>query len=156
MEITSKPEELDEVDRKILQLEMERLSLKKKLTPPLWSAWSASKKSWPTSKSSRVPSNAQWQSEKDTIDHIQSIKEDIDQVNIEVQQAERDYDLNRAAELKYGKLTELQRQLETAETQLTATQTTGKTLLREEVTEEDIAENHLQVDRHSGQQAGAV
>ena len=84
--------------------------------------------------------NAQWQSEKDVIDEIQSTKEDIDRVNIEIQQAERDYDLNRAAELKYGKLTDLQRTLEKSEQQLLDTQTSGKTLLREEVTEEDIAE----------------
>ncbi|WP_017297950.1 ATP-dependent chaperone ClpB [Nodosilinea nodulosa] len=140
MEITSKPEELDEVDRKILQLEMERLSLKKESDAASMERLERIEKELADLKEQQSALNAQWQSEKDTIDHIQSIKEDIDRVNIEIQQAERDYDLNRAAELKYGKLTELQRQLETAETQLTATQTTGKTLLREEVTEEDIAE----------------
>ncbi|MBE9140758.1 ATP-dependent chaperone ClpB [Nodosilinea sp. LEGE 07088] len=140
MEITSKPEELDEVDRKILQLEMERLSLKKESDAPSIERLERIEKELADLKEQQSALNAQWQSEKDTIDHIQSIKEDIDRVNIEIQQAERDYDLNRAAELKYGKLTELQRQLETAETQLTDTQTTGKTLLREEVIEEDIAE----------------
>ncbi|WP_035991306.1 ATP-dependent chaperone ClpB [Leptolyngbya sp. KIOST-1] len=140
MEITSKPEELDEVDRKILQLEMERLSLKKESDAASMERLDRIEKELADLKEQQSALNAQWQSEKDTIDHIQAIKEDIDRVNIEIQQAERDYDLNRAAELKYGKLTELQRQLETAETQLTATQTTGKTLLREEVTEEDIAE----------------
>jgi ATP-dependent Clp protease ATP-binding subunit ClpB len=84
--------------------------------------------------------NAQWQSEKHVIDQIQSVKEEIDRVNIEIQQAERDYDLNRAAELKYGKLTSLQRDLEQAEVNLTQTQTTGHSMLREEVTEADIAE----------------
>ncbi|MBE9155685.1 ATP-dependent chaperone ClpB [Nodosilinea sp. LEGE 06152] len=140
MEITSKPEELDEVDRKILQLEMERLSLKKEVDAASMERLERIERELADLKEQQSALNAQWQSEKDTIDHIQSIKEDIDRVNIEIQQAERDYDLNRAAELKYGKLTELQRRLETAETQLTATQTTGKTLLREEVTEEDIAE----------------
>ncbi|MGG6239557.1 ATP-dependent chaperone ClpB [Nodosilinea sp. AN01ver1] len=140
MEITSKPEELDEVDRKILQLEMERLSLKKESDAASMERLERIERELADLKEQQSALNAQWQSEKDTIDHIQAIKEDIDRVNIEIQQAERDYDLNRAAELKYGKLTELQRQLETAETQLTATQTTGKTLLREEVTEEDIAE----------------
>ncbi|MFM6197093.1 MAG: AAA family ATPase, partial [Planktothrix sp.] len=71
---------------------------------------------------------------------IQSIKEEIDRVNIEIQQAERNYDLNRAAELKYGKLEELKKKLKATEAQLEATQTSGKTLLREEVTEADIAE----------------
>ncbi|MGB3202672.1 MAG: ATP-dependent chaperone ClpB, partial [Nodosilinea sp.] len=140
MEITSKPEELDEVDRKILQLEMERLSLKKESDAASVERLERIEKELADLKEQQSALNAQWQSEKDTIDHIQTIKEDIDRVNIEIQQAERDYDLNRAAELKYGKLTELQRQLETAETQLAETQTTGKTLLREEVTEEDIAE----------------
>ena len=140
MEITSKPEELDEVDRKILQLEMERLSLKKEVDAASMERLDRIEKELADLKEQQSALNAQWQSEKDTIDHIQTIKEDIDRVNIEIQQAERDYDLNRAAELKYGKLTDLQRQLEAAETQLTDTQTTGKTLLREEVTEEDIAE----------------
>jgi ATP-dependent Clp protease ATP-binding subunit ClpB len=84
--------------------------------------------------------NTQWQSEKQIIDDIQTIKEEIDRVNIEIQQAERNYDLNRAAELKYGKLTNLQRQLEEAETQLAQRQTSSNSLLREEVTEADIAE----------------
>ncbi|MEL6135919.1 MAG: AAA family ATPase, partial [Cyanobacteria bacterium J06628_6] len=84
--------------------------------------------------------NAQWQSEKGVIDEIQALKEEIDRVNIEIQQAERDYDLNRAAELKYGKLTDLQRELAASEARLADAQTTGKSLLREEVTEEDIAE----------------
>jgi ATP-dependent Clp protease ATP-binding subunit ClpB len=84
--------------------------------------------------------NAQWQSEKDVLNRIQSIKEEIDRVNVEIQQAEREYNLNKAAELKYGKLTELQASLQQAEAHLAATQTTGKSLLREEVTEADIAE----------------
>lgn len=71
---------------------------------------------------------------------IQKLKEEIDRVNIEIQQAERDYDLNRAAELKFGKLTDLQRKVQDAEKKLAQTQTSGKTLLREEVTESDIAE----------------
>ena len=83
--------------------------------------------------------NAQWKLEKETIDRIQSIKQEIDRVNVEVQQAERDYDLNRAAEFKYGKLSDLHQQLETIEDQLRQTQKSGKSLLREEVTEEDIA-----------------
>ncbi|MGF1673752.1 MAG: AAA family ATPase, partial [Rivularia sp. (in: cyanobacteria)] len=76
----------------------------------------------------------------DVITKIQSVKEEIDRVNLEIQQAERDYDLNRAAELKYGKLTDLHRQLEAAETELSQAQHSGKSLLREEVTEADIAE----------------
>lgn len=140
MEITSKPEELDEVDRKILQLEMEKLSLQKETDTGSLDRLERLEKELADLKEDQRSLNAQWQSEKDIIDHIQSTKEDIDRVNIEIQQAERDYDLNRAAELKYGKLTDLQRSLEKSETQLLDTQTSGKTLLREEVTEEDIAE----------------
>jgi ATP-dependent Clp protease ATP-binding subunit ClpB len=84
--------------------------------------------------------NAQWQSEKEIIDQIRSIKETIDQVNLEIQQAERDYDLNRAAELRYGRLTELQRQRQEAENKLEEMQSSGRTLLREEVAEADVAE----------------
>ncbi len=84
--------------------------------------------------------NAQWQAEKDSITKIQTLKEEIDRVNTEIQQAERDYDLSRAAELKYGKLTDLNRQLQDAEARLTQTQNSGKSMLREEVTEQDIAE----------------
>ncbi|MDF0553392.1 ATP-dependent chaperone ClpB [Kamptonema sp. UHCC 0994] len=140
MEITSKPEELDEIDRKILQLEMERLSLQKESAPASIERLERLEKDLSNLKEQQGALNGQWQAEKGVIGNIQKIKEQIDKVNIEILQAEREYDLNRAAELKYGTLTELQKQLEEAETKLTATQTTGQTLLREEVTESDIAE----------------
>jgi ATP-dependent Clp protease ATP-binding subunit ClpB len=140
MEITSKPEELDEVDRKIMQLEMERLSLQKETDPASQERLGRLEKEIADFKEDQHRLSAQWQAEKDIIGKIQSFKEEIDQVNIEIQQAERDYDLNRAAQLKYGKLTDLQRDLEQAEAQLAEAQTSGKTLLREEVTESDIAE----------------
>jgi ATP-dependent Clp protease ATP-binding subunit ClpB len=140
MEITSKPEELDEVDRKILQLEMERLSLKNETDAASMDRLERLEKELADLKETQSGLNAQWQSEKDLIDDIQKLREELDQVNIEIQQAERNYDLNRAAELKYGKLTDLQRQLEDAEQNLENAQTTGQSLLREEVTEEDIAE----------------
>jgi ATP-dependent Clp protease ATP-binding subunit ClpB len=140
MEITSKPEELDEIDRKVLQLEMERLSLQKESNAASIDRLERLEKDLANLKEQQSGLNAQWQSEKGVIDSIQKIKEQIDKVNIEIQQAELKYDLNRAAELKYSKLTELQKQLEEAEAKLTASQITGKTLLREEVTESDIAE----------------
>ena len=140
MEITSKPEELDEIDRKILQLEMERLSLQKESNAASIERLERLEKDLANLKEQQSGLNAQWQSEKGVIGSIQKIKEQIDKANIEIQQAELKYDLNRAAELKYGTLTQLQKQLEEAELKLTATQTTGKTLLREEVTESDIAE----------------
>ncbi|AFZ58618.1 ATP-dependent chaperone ClpB [Anabaena cylindrica FACHB-243] len=140
MEITSKPEELDEIDRKILQLEMERLSLKKESDAASRERLERLEKEIADFKEEQRTLSTQWQSEKDIIDKIQSVKKEIEKVNLEIQQAERDYDLNRAAELKYGTLTNLHRQLEDVENELTNTQGTGKSLLREEVTESDIAE----------------
>jgi ATP-dependent Clp protease ATP-binding subunit ClpB len=140
MEITSKPEDLDEIDRKILQIEMERLSLQKESSPASRERLERLEKELADFKEEQLALSAQWQSEKDIITKIQSVKEEIDRVNVEIQQAERDYDLNRAAELKYGKLTDLHRQLEEVETQLAHTQTSGNSLLREVVTEADIAE----------------
>ena len=140
MEITSKPEELDEIDRKVLQLEMERLSVNKDTSTSARERLQKIEKELADLKEEQRAFTAQWQSEQDVITEIQTIKEEIDQVNIEIQQAERDYDLNHAAELKYGKSIELHRQLEAAELKLAQSQTTGKSLLREEVTEADIAE----------------
>ncbi len=140
MEITSKPEELDEIDRKILQLEMERLSLQKEEDELSRERLARLEKELADLKEEQTRLSAQWQSEKEIIDQIQTIKEEIDRVNVEIQQAERDYDLNRAAELRYGKLTDLQRQVKEIESKLAERQTTGKSLLREEVTEADIAE----------------
>ena len=140
MEITSNTEELDEVDRKILQLEMERLSLKNETDAGSLDRLERLEKELADLKETQSGLNAQWQSEKDLIDDIQKLREELDHVNIEIQQAERNYDLNRAAELKYGKLTDLQRKVEDAEQKLENAQTSGQSLLREEVTEEDIAE----------------
>ncbi|MBD2745024.1 ATP-dependent chaperone ClpB [Coleofasciculus sp. FACHB-1120] len=140
MESTSKPEELDEIDRKILQLEMERLSLQKESDPASRERLQRLEKELADLKEDQRTLNAQWQAEKDVLERRKTLKEEIDRVNVEIQQAEREYDLNRAAELKFGKLTELQQQLEETEAQLVQTQHSGKSLLREEVTESDIAE----------------
>ncbi|MCL1473946.1 ATP-dependent chaperone ClpB [Argonema antarcticum] len=140
MEITSKPEELDEIDRKILQLEMEKLSLQKESDRASRERLDRLERELADLKEEQRTLNAQWQSEKEVINDIQAIKEEIDRVNVEIQQAERNYDLNRAAELKYGNMTELHHKLEAAETRLAQTQRSGKSLLREEVTEADIAE----------------
>ena len=140
MEITSKPEDLDEIDRKILQLEMEKLSLKNESDSVSLERLARIDRELANLKEEQTALNAQWQGEKEFIDRIRNIKAEIDRVNIEIQQAERNYDLNRAAELKFGKLNHLQQQLQEAETQLTENQTSGKSLLREEVTEGDIAE----------------
>ncbi|BFM41269.1 ATP-dependent chaperone ClpB [Synechocystis sp. LKSZ1] len=140
MEITSKPEDLDEVDRKILQLEMERLSLQRENDPASKERLEKLEKELADLKEEQSGLNAQWQGEKEVIDQIRSVKESIEQVNLEIQQAQRDYDYNRAAELQYGKLTDLQRKVQSLEAQLAEKQTSGKSLLREEVLESDIAE----------------
>lgn len=140
MEITSKPEELDEIDRKILQMEMERLSLQKESDPASVDRLEKLEQELANLKESQGELSAQWQSEKDTIGKVQTIKEEIDRLNVEIEQAERAAELNKAAELKYGKLPDLQKQLADAEAKISETQTSGKTLLREEVTESDIAE----------------
>jgi ATP-dependent Clp protease ATP-binding subunit ClpB len=140
MEITSKPEELDEVDRKVLQLEMEKLSLQKEVDQLSQERLSNLEKELANFKEEQSRLNAQWNSEKAVIDQLQTIKETIDHVSVEIQQAQRNYDYEKAAELQYGKLTDLQRQAKDVEHQLTELQTTGKSLLREEVLESDIAE----------------
>ncbi len=140
MESTSKPEELDEIDRKILQLEMERLSLQKESDYASRERLSKIERELGDLKEDQSGLNAQWQTEKAVLDQRKTLKEEIDRVNVEIQQAEREYDLNRAAELKFGTLNQLQHQLEAIETQLQQTQSSSKSLLREEVTEADIAE----------------
>jgi ATP-dependent Clp protease ATP-binding subunit ClpB len=141
MESTSKPDELDEIDRKILQLEMERLSLQKEVDAASRERLERLERELADLKEKQSELNAQWQAEKAILDQRQTLKQEIDQiVNVDIPQAERDYDLNRAAELRYGKLTDLQRKLEETEAKLTQAQKSGRSLLREEVTESDIAE----------------
>ncbi|MBD0335857.1 MAG: ATP-dependent chaperone ClpB [Cyanobacteria bacterium Co-bin13] len=140
MEVTSKPEELDEVDRKILQLEMERLSLQKESDLASKERLNRLDRELADLKEDQAGLNALWQSEKDVLEQRKAVKSEIDRVEVEVQQAERAYDLSKAAELKYGTLTELQRQLEAAEAKMAELQNSGRSLTREEVTESDIAE----------------
>ncbi|GBG74705.1 hypothetical protein CBR_g19110 [Chara braunii] len=140
MEITSKPTALDEIDRAVLKLEMERLSLKNDTDRASRERLDRLDQELELLKKRQKELNEQWDREKSVMTRMQSIKEEIDRVNVEIQQAERDYDLNRAAELKYGSLISLQKQLEEAQKALSEYQQTGKSMLREEVTENDIAE----------------
>ena len=140
MESTSKPEELDEIDRKILQLEMERLSLQRESDAASQERLQRLDKELANFKERQSAFNAQWQAEKEVLDRRKNLKEQIERVQVEIEQAERNYDLNRAAELKFGKLSQLQQTLDKTEEQLVQTQNTGQSLLREEVTEADIAE----------------
>jgi ATP-dependent Clp protease ATP-binding subunit ClpB len=148
MEITSKPVELEAIDRRVMQLQMEKLSLEgESQRPGLLIVDRASKERLEKIqqeiddlKSQQQELSSQWQSEKQLLDEINALKEEEEQLRLQVEQAERAYDLNKAAELKYGKLERLQRDLETKETQLLEIQSQGAALLREQVTEADIAE----------------
>ncbi|XP_074302601.1 chaperone protein ClpB4, mitochondrial-like [Silene latifolia] len=140
MEITSKPTELDEVDRAVLKLEMEKLSLKNDTDKASKERLHKLESDLDSFKDKQKELNDQWESEKVLMNRIRSIKEEIDRVNLEMEAAERDYNLSRAAELKYGTLMTLQRQLEEAEKNLSEYREAGKSLLREEVTDVDIAE----------------
>jgi ATP-dependent Clp protease ATP-binding subunit ClpB len=139
MELTFKPEELDEVDRQIRRLEIDLLSVSKETSSRAKERLESLKIELADLREQQHSLNAQWQSEKDMIAKIQKIKDEIDRVNIELLQAEREYDVNRAAELKYGKLFELYNVLMEAEVYQSDAQTSGTLLLREEVTELDIA-----------------
>ncbi|XP_038983456.1 chaperone protein ClpB2, chloroplastic isoform X3 [Phoenix dactylifera] len=140
MEITSKPTALDEINRSVLKLEMERLSLTNDTDKASKDRLSRLEAELALLKKKQAELTEQWEHEKSVMTRIQSIKEEIDRVNVEIQQAEREYDLNRAAELKYGSLNTLQRQLQIAEKELDEYQSSGKSMLREEVTGNDIAE----------------
>ncbi|GJU40497.1 chaperone protein ClpB3, chloroplastic [Tanacetum coccineum] len=140
MEITSKPTALDEINRSVLKLEMERLSLTSDTDKASKDRLSRLEAELALLKEKQAQLNEQWEHEKSVMTNMQSIKEEIDRVNLEILQAEREYDLNRAAELKYGSLNSLLRQLETAEKELVEYMSSGKSMLREEVTGDDIAE----------------
>ncbi len=145
MEITSKPVELDEIDRRLLQLEMEKLSLQGEEDGGLVSrpGLRASAERLERIeheiadlKEKQTELNSRWQTEKEVIDTVQDLREQISETQVLIDQAEREYKLNKAAELKYGRLTDLQKQLEALEVKLDS----GSTLFRDQVTESDIAE----------------
>ena len=141
MEITSKPEEIDELDRRILQLEMEKLSLGRESDAASRDRLERLEKELADLSEQQSALNAQWQKEKGSIDELGAIKEEIEQVQLQVEQAKRNYDLNKAAELEYGTLAGLHKKLAAKEEELNAGGAAGeKSLLREEVTEDDIAE----------------
>ena len=141
MEITSKPSALDEVDRRVLQLEMEKLSLQKAAPSDKGAAARLVGLDAELSllKEKQSSLNTRWESERDEMSKVQRLREEIDRVNLEIQQAERDYDLNRAAELKYGTVLELQKSLKQAEEELEESEHSGNRMLHLEVTEDDIA-----------------
>ena len=138
-EIDSMPAELDQIHRRTMQLEIERQALKKESDPGSKERLKNIEKELAELKSQSSALQAQWQAEKDAVQRLRTIREQIEQVKVEIDRAERQYDLNKAAELKYGKLTALDRQLKEEQERLAQKQT-GTRLLKEEVDEEDIAE----------------
>lgn len=144
MEITSKPEAIDEIDRKILQLEMEKLSLARETDTASKERLERIERELAELNEGQSSLNAQWQKEKGAIDDLQALKEEIEQITLQVEQAKRNYDLNKAAALEYGTLAELNKKLALREMELgsadSSSSNPGQQLLREEVTEDDIAE----------------
>jgi ATP-dependent Clp protease ATP-binding subunit ClpB len=144
MEITSKPAELEQIDRRLMQLEMEKLSLQSEekqfsntnLIPRL----DKIKSEIEILTLKQVELSSQWQGEKKLLDTINKLKEEEDQLRVQIEQAERAYDLNKAAQLKYGRLETVMHDREAKEAELMKMQAQGASLLREQVTEEDIAE----------------
>ncbi len=138
-EIDSMPAELDEILRRSMQLEIEREALKKESDTASKDRLKKIEKEIADLKSESSALQAQWQAEKDAVQKLRALREQIEQTKLDIEKAERQYDLNRAAELKYGKLTQLESQLHAEESRLTEKQS-GKRLLKEEVDEEDIAQ----------------
>ncbi len=138
-EIDSMPSALDEILRRTMQLEIEREALKKEKDAVSKERLSRIEKELAELKTESSALQAQWETEKEGVQRVRALREEIDRVRVEIAQAERAYDLNRAAELKYGRLTELERRLKSEEERV-AGKPSGTRLLKEEVDEEDIAE----------------
>jgi ATP-dependent Clp protease ATP-binding subunit ClpB len=138
-EIDSMPSELDEVTRRVMQLEIEEAALKKERDKASQERLDAIRREIAELRGRADVMKAQWESEKQAIKKVQSLREEIEKIRRDIEVAERRYDLNQAAELKHGRLPDLEHRLRAEEERLTAEQG-GNRLLREEVTEEEIAE----------------
>ena len=137
-EIDSMPTELDEVSRRVLQLEIEREALRKETDQASRLRLEKLEKELADCQAEAGALTARWETEKNSIGQLRSLKEDIEQTRRAIEKAERDYDLNRVAELKYGKLAQLERDLADGEARLQSEQGPSR-LLKEEVDEDDIA-----------------
>ncbi|MCA1920234.1 MAG: ATP-dependent chaperone ClpB, partial [Flavobacterium piscis] len=136
MEINSKPEELDVLDRKIMQLEIEIEAIKREKEE---SKLKILRMDLANLKEERNEIYAKWKSEKDVVDGIQAVKQEIEDFKYEAERAERDGDYGKVAEIRYGKIKEAQERLDVLQKQLQEYQS-GNSLIKEEVTREDIAE----------------
>lgn len=135
-EIDSMPSELDDISRKIMQHEIEEAALKKENDALSEEHLKEIQSELAEMRSEFNEMKARWQNEKDVIAKVRSLRAEVEQVNTEIEHAEMNYDLNRAAELKYGRLPQLKKQLEEEENMA---EHTDKSLLRDKVTEEEIS-----------------
>ena len=136
MEINSKPEELDEIDRKIMQLEIEREAIKRENDKKKEKEISKEIAEFTAEKSGL---QAKWEAEKYHVDAIQEAKKDIDQLKIKAEQAERNGDFGTVAEIRYGRLKELNQKITNEKQKLSSLQTTSK-MIKEDVDAEEIAD----------------
>ncbi|MBI5116153.1 ATP-dependent chaperone ClpB [Candidatus Poribacteria bacterium] len=139
IEIDSMPTEIDEVERRIMQLEIEKQALKKERDKASRERLEKLEKELADLKEQSQQMKAQWKLEKESIQRVREIKEQIERARTEEQQAERAGDLTRTAEIRYGRIIELQKQLEAENRRLADVQKT-KSFLKEEVDDEDVAE----------------
>ena len=137
-ELDSAPEELDTLRRKIMQLEIEQAALKKETDQLSKERLSQLEKELSDMRDQFQAMSARWENEKAGIGRVQKLREELEQVNADIARAEQEYDLNKAAELKYGRLPELQKQLAAAE-QAAEAEGAQDSLLHDKVTEEEIA-----------------
>ena len=137
-EIDSMPAELDEISRHIMQLEIEEAALKKETDHLSQEHLAEIQKELAEKRASFQEMKAKWQNEKDAIGKVQKLRSEIEATNAEIEKAEREYDLNKAAELKYGKLPSLTKELQEEE-RIAEEGQKSDSLLRDRVTEEEIA-----------------
>jgi ATP-dependent Clp protease ATP-binding subunit ClpB len=138
-EIDSMPAELDETRRRVMQLEIEREALKKESDAASRERLAKLEKELADLKADSDALTARWQAEKTAVGKLRQLREQVEQTKKDIEQAERQYDLNRAAELKYGTLVALERQLAEASARFDRQQKSQPKLIKEEVGEEDIA-----------------
>ena len=138
-EMDSMPTELDEIRRKIMQHEIEEAALKKEEDKLSQAHLKEVQQELSEMRDQFHEMKAKWENEKDAISKVQKLREELEQVNAEIERAERDYDLNKAAELKYGRLPQLKQQLEQEEAIAEKQKENKNSLLRDKVTEEEIA-----------------
>ncbi|MBA2521508.1 MAG: ATP-dependent chaperone ClpB, partial [Chloroflexia bacterium] len=139
MEITSMPGELDEAERRIMQLEIEREALKKEKDAASQERLKTLEKELADLREQRGALRSRWEGERNALASVSELREEIDRTKVEIEQAQRAYDLNRAAELQYGTLRELEQRLQDEERKSIQLEDAGR-LLKEEVDAEDIAE----------------